>query len=252
MPRFMFQLQTLNVHNQRGKTGDVYTSAFGVEVGARTIGPLGRQIGTDKARITSGMNIDLSQLPPDNPPGKWGLWAIGPVEVSPDDSVSIDYGFVNIADSSGLSAGDQIKIETATLGAIVGVAGAATGIAAVPAAIIGGVVAVFGEIAGDLIGDSPPKCNGVAFANKITLTGKELADQVSAAGGTLISTHFSSNPDIPSACGHPSGADVTFAVVAVPSESVRFFLGRSLDLSLGIRKAMNLAAPTSLRSLIEE
>jgi hypothetical protein len=254
MPKYIFQLETLDVHNQRGKKGDVYVASFGVEVGGRAFGPLGRQIGGLGHVISSGDHVELGMFPPDNPPSKWGAWVVGPLEISAADIVSVDYTFVNTADYSGLSNGDNLKIVSAAFGAAIGAGAAAapaTSGASVPLAIAAGVVAVLGEIAGDLLSDSPPKCNGVAFANKITFTGKELDDQVNAAGGTLVSTNFSTNPDIPKDCGHPSGADISFVVVSIPKESVKLFLGRNHDLSIGIKKSMDVVPPVSLRSLIE-
>ena len=85
MSKFMFRLEHLHVDFQRGKRPDVYASTFGIEVGSRAIGPIGRFL--DKASpgarqgITSGADINFSDFPPDNPASRWGTWEIGPVEI---------------------------------------------------------------------------------------------------------------------------------------------------------------------------
>jgi hypothetical protein len=117
MAKFMFRLQSLHVDFQRGKRPDVYVSTFGIEVGNRSIGPIGRFLdranpqGVPGPGISSGDNIDLSLFPPDNPPGKWGTWEIGPVEIGADDIVAVDYAFTNTSDNGpSISPGDQTKV----------------------------------------------------------------------------------------------------------------------------------------------
>lgn len=243
---------------QRGKRPDVYASTFGIEVGSRTIGPIGRFLdratpqGVPGPGISSGDNIDLSLFPPNNPPGKWGTWDIGPVEIGGDDIVAVDYAFANTSDNGpSISPGDQTKVAITSFTAIVGVGLAATGVGAVLGAVVAGVGAILGELIGGLI-PGIPKCNGVAFADKILLTSGELATGTSNSSGILSITRTSGNPNIPSECGHASSAEITFSVTTVPFESVKKFLGSKGDLSQGIKKALNLTQlPISVRSLIE-
>src|SRR5271167_128138 len=103
MPKYLFQLERMHVDFQREKVGDIYSSIFGIEVGPRSIGPIGQVIGQHARTVQSVDDIDFSQLPPDNPPGKSGTWEIGPVEVGSGDTVAIDYVFVNTSDKQGLS-----------------------------------------------------------------------------------------------------------------------------------------------------
>jgi hypothetical protein len=99
-----------------------------------------------------------------------------------------------------------------------------------------------------------PKCNGVAFADKIIITEEDLRKGTSNPNGTMTITRNSTNPDIPTDCGHPSSADITTSVTLVLTESVRRFLGNKGDLAQGIRKGLNLplGRPISVRSLIEQ
>jgi hypothetical protein len=257
MAKFMFRLERMHVDIQRGKQPDVYVSTFGIEVGNRNIGPIGRfldrkgpQQGTPG--IQSGDEIELSNFPPDNPPSKWGTWDIGPVEVGPDDIVAVDYAFVNTSDNGpSISRGDQTKIAITTYTAVVSVGLAATGVGAVAAAVVAGVGAVLGEIFGGLLG-SDPKCNGLAFADKVVLTSGEIAQGTSNSTGQMTITRNAGNPDIPKDCGRPSSADITFSVTAIPVESVRRFLGSKGNLKQGLKEGLNLTKlPVSIRSLID-
>jgi hypothetical protein len=257
MAKYMFRLEHMHVAFQRGKRPDVYVSTFGIEVGSRAIGPIGRFL--DKASpaqldhgISSGANINFSDFPPDNPASRWGTWDIGPTEIGTGDIAAIDYAFVDTSDNGpSLSRGDQFKIGVTSYTAIVGVGLAASGVGAVVGAIVAGVGAVIGELVGDLIG-SDPKCNGVAFADKIVLTGADIAAGTNNPNEQMTITRTSGNPDIPSECGHPSSGEITFSVTAVPVESVKRFLGSKGDLTQGIKKALNLTQlPISVRSLIE-
>jgi hypothetical protein len=257
MPKYLFRLERLHVDFQRGKVGDIYSSTFGIEIGARSIGPIGRIIGERALTIESGRDIDFSTLPPDNPASKSGTWDIGPIEVGPDDTVAIDYVFVNTSDNQGLSKGDQTKIAFASWGAITGVGIAAAtgaetaGIGAVVGAVVAGVVAVLGEVVGDVLDANTPKCNGVAFTDKVVLNAAEIAQGTNNPDLKMIITRNSTNPDIPSDCGHPSSGDITTSVTLVLTESVRHFLGTKGDLAEGIKKSLKLTPPVSIRSLIE-
>jgi len=262
MSKFMFRLEHLHVDFQRGKRPDVYASTFGIEVGSRAIGPIGRFL--DKASpgarqgITSGADINFSDFPPDNPASRWGTWEIGPVEIGTGEIVAIDYAFIDTSDNGPtLSNGDQTKIGITSYTAIVGVgiavatAGETAGVGAIVGAIVAGVGAVVAELVGDLIG-SDPKCNGVAFADKIVLTGADIAAGTNNPTGQMTVTRTSGNPNIPSECGHPSSGEITFSVTTVPVESVKRFLGPKGNLSQGIKKALNLTQlPISVRALIE-
>jgi hypothetical protein len=265
MPKYLFNLESMHVDFQRGKLEDVYSSTFGIEVGSRAIGPIGRVIGSQHNRIKSGDDIDFSQYLPDNPPSQSGTWAIGPVQVDSGEIVAIDYVFVNTSDSGGLSQGDQTKIGFASWGAIVSVGfavGVATGppgavvtaAAAVAVAVVAGLAAVLGEVFGDITDANTPKCNGVAFTDKIILTEEDLQNGTSNPNGRMIITRNSTNPDIPADCGHASSADITTSVTLVTAESVRRFLGNRGDLAQGIVKGLKLplGRAISVRSLIEQ
>jgi hypothetical protein len=135
--------------------------------------------------------------------------------------------------------------------AIVGVTLAATGVGAVIGAVVAGVGAVVAEVIGDILDTNTPKCNGVAFADKVVLNGAEIAQGTNNPDNKMIITRNSTNPDIPSDCGHPSSGDITTSVTLILSESVRQFLGTKGDLAQGIKKALKLRPPVGIRSLIE-
>ena len=267
MPTYLFRLQQAHVFFQRGKVGDVYSVVFGIEVGSRQVGPIGSVIGDSAHHVVSGANIVFRTLPPvppptpygaweigppDKPPSKWGTWDVGPVAIDDADTVAIDYAFVNTSDYRGLSPGDQTKIGLTTWTSLVGVGLAATGVGALPGAIVAGVGAVLGELIGDLVDSNNPQCNGLAFADKIVLNGAYLRESTDNPDGQMIITRHATNPDIPSDCGHASEADITTAVILIQDESVGEFLGTKGDLSRGMKAALSLSTPVSVRSLIEQ
>ncbi len=257
MAKYIFRLEGMHVDFQRGKEPDMDTVTFGILVGPQDRGHVGRYI---DRRIQSGDTVLFSDFPPDKPPGKWGTWEIGPTEVGPNDIVQVACTAVNTSDNGpSLSPGDQVKIAIASWSAITGIAIAITtgaetaGIGAIAGAVVSGIGAVLGEIAGDLT-PTPPKCNGLVFADIVSLTGTELADQTNNAAETfsVTSQPLTDGQSHPDDCGHVAQTVVTFSVTSVPFESVRHFLGSKGDLSQGIKKALSLSDPViSVRSLIE-
>jgi hypothetical protein len=129
-------------------------------------------------------------------------------------------------------------------------------VASIVGAVVAGLAAVLGEVVGDVIDtfEVSPKCNGVAFADKIVLTESDLRQGTNNPNGTMMITRNSTNPDIPSDCGHPSSADITTSVKLIATESVIRFLGKRGDLTQGIRNGLKLprGEAISVRSLIEQ
>ena len=257
MAKYIFRLERMHVNFQRGKEPDVYSSTFGLEIGSRSFGPIGRFLNKKAPTqgnpgIQSGDNINFADFPPDNPVSKWGTWDIGPIEIGANDIVSVDYAFINTSDNGpSISQGDQTKIAFTTFTSIVGI-GLATlkGIEGI-ASVTTGVGAVLAELVGDLI-PGTPKCNGTAFADKVLLSGAQLAADTTNLSGRTMVTRTVGNPDTPSDCGHAPSADITFSVSALRFESIQRFLGSKGDLRQGIKKALHLTPPIGLRSLIEE
>jgi hypothetical protein len=246
--KYVFDLETMHVDVQRGKVPDKDVVTFGVQIGTEQFGPLTRYIDDSGHGIVTGETIHFSTLAPDNPRHRW---EIGPIEVSTDDIVNFIFAAVNTSDSAEiLSRGDQTKTAMVTWTSLVAVGIAATGVGAIPAAIIAGVGAVLSEVIGDLVPDTP-HCNGVVVAQKIPLTAGEIARGVADGLGTMRFTQHGENTDIPDACGHPSEADVTYSITAVPAESTESFLGPTGDLQKGIRRLRADQTIISVRDLIQ-
>jgi hypothetical protein len=240
MAKYIFRLDRMKVYFQRGKKDDRDVVTFAIQIGERQYG-LTRVID----HIRSGLLVEFSNFPPVTLEGRSNEnWELGPIKVQSDDIVEIIYSGVNTSDSDALITDKEaVSITFAVLEAAAGDK-------------LGPFMNIAGEIVGALFPEKP-KCNGVAFAERISFLDAKLSRETQTATGLreFVVTRKSINPDLPEDCGHPPDTDVTFSVRLVPFESVREFLGSKGDLRLGINRIGRMLQPTepviSVRSLIE-
>jgi len=266
MAKFLFQLVSLQeiVSRDSSEGGDQNVVTFGVMIGDRQIGPVLGGGGAPSGQTFTWSDPRYLGNPPwfrsYAPTGYmncYGRMEVGPLDVQPGDVVNIAYGLVNTAGGYSPNSDPQ-KIGFATWGALVGIAGAATGGVA---AIISAVFAAIGALLSFLPGwGGSPNCNGVVGADKIAMSGSELLTQTSNPNNSFSYPDSSGNADTPDGCNQ-SKIVMTISVTRMDSYSLRWFVAngfRWLRGNTNFRNITKAALPhfysgptTSVRNLIE-
>ncbi len=263
MPFYAFRFDAIKCNNPRGKLpcdNDVVTfSVF--------VNQIDRGHGANFFVMCGGETVNPGRLiAPNNRAGAMGTdWIVGPLELVPDDLVSIVYSGTNTSDSQltlETQQQDQIEIKildtiyTAAAGAIIG-----GPIGSAISAVLGAI----GDPVGKLLNVSPQgPCNGLVFSDAVQFTGAGLASQSFQPSGSLLVTlpqateaaftrsYTDETTHDTSVCGKIAHTDITFSVLQLPSASVRScasHLFPTVKLSDGLRHATGSNA-ASLRSLI--
>ena len=223
MPDYVFSVNRIEVHNCRSK-GDHNDSdwiTMFVKINNSVQPPVGP--------INIGTNIHAGDT-------FTGPWWIGPVEISDADNVSVAIIVTNHSHLSDINEqrAEAIKVESAALGAIIGIVGGPIG------AAIGVAMAGLGEVLGWIVGKTNPNCNGEVLTATFEYPPGMLARQ-----GTpqIVSNEYTAIS--PSECGNSPRTTITFAVIN-PFSLRQFLTTHRLQPNPGLRSIM--APAVSLRS----
>ena len=268
MPFCGFRLIRLDCKYQRGKLQDDVLTTFSVFVNQ-----VERGKGAATFPAATGSTILAAELGPRTGNNMSSDWTVGPLELAPNDVITIVYSGQNTSDSQ-LSDEQAEQVELKVLDSVVSSVVGAAGLGIIGSGITG-LFGLIGDPVGKFLGWSPQgPCNGLIFQDTIQFTGQGIegltfgprglqgmndrgvsaafpVDRATECPFTRSYTDQATHDE--SVCGHVAEYDVTYSVLQVPYASVTvlsylYFPGTKLKKGL-----LQLAPPhsaVSVRSLL--
>jgi hypothetical protein len=265
-----FRLIRLDCKDQRGKLQDDVLTTFSVFVNQVE---RGRGAATFPDTAT-GSTILAAALGPRTGNNMSSDWTVGPLELAPNDVITIVYSGQNTSDSQ-LSDEQAEQVELKVLDTVVSSVVGAAGLGAIGSGITG-LFGLIGDPVGKFLGWSPQgPCNGLIFQDTIQFTGQGIegltfgprgllgmndrgvaaafpVDRATECPFTRSYTDQATHDE--SVCGHIAEYDVTYSVLQVPYASVTvlasdlYFPGT--ELKKGLRQLAPQHSEVSVRSLL--